>query len=90
MRSTPDLNGDGINADRPIGVTRNSIYLPARWNVDLRISRFVRLGGPFRAEVIAEFKNVMNTLQTATMRRDLATNAAGELPNGFVPQSPTT
>jgi hypothetical protein len=37
--------------------------------------------------VIAEFKNVLNTLQTATMRRDLATNAAGELPNGFVPQS---
>jgi outer membrane receptor protein involved in Fe transport len=87
VRSSSDLNGDGIFADRPLGVTRNSIYLPARWNVDLRISRFVRLGGPFRAEVIAEFKNVLNTLQTATLNRVLATNTAGELPNGFVPTS---
>jgi outer membrane receptor protein involved in Fe transport len=87
VRSSTDLNGDGILADRPLGVTRNSIYLPARWNIDLRISRFVRLGGPFRAEVVAEFKNVMNTLQTASLNRILATNAAGELPNGIIPKS---
>jgi hypothetical protein len=87
VRSSTDLNGDGILADRPIGVTRNSIYLPARYNIDLRISRFVKLGGPFRAEIVAEFKNVMNTLQTASLNRVLATSAAGELPNGIVPKS---
>ena len=36
---------------------------------------------------MAEFKNVMNTLQTASLNRILVTNAAGELPNGFIPQS---
>ncbi len=87
VRSSTDLNGDGILADRPLGVTRNSIYLPARYNIDLRVSRFIRFGGPFRAEVIAEFKNVMNTLQTSALNRILATNAAGELPNGIVPAS---
>ena len=37
--------------------------LPARYNVDLRLSRQVPLGGARKAEVIAEVKNVFNTVQ---------------------------
>jgi hypothetical protein len=87
VRSGTDLNGDGILADRPLGIGRNSIYLPARYNIDLRVSRFIGFGGPFRAEVVAEFKNVMNTLQTSGMNRILVTNAAGEITSGVVPTS---
>ena len=48
------LSPDGILADRPLGVTRNSIYLPARYNVDFRYSRFFPFGGSRRAEVLLE------------------------------------
>ena len=70
-----DLNGDGMLADRPLVVARNSIYLPARYNIDLRFSRFVPLGGPLRLEVVAEFKNVINTVQTSAVNRMMPTNA---------------
>ena len=55
------LNNDGIGSDRPSGVPRNSLNLPARYNVDLRLSRQIGLGGATKAEVIAELKNVFNT-----------------------------
>jgi Carboxypeptidase regulatory-like domain/TonB dependent receptor-like, beta-barrel len=63
LRTTTDINNDGIAADRPVGVTRNSLNLPARYNVDLRLSRQVGLGAEMKAEVIAEIKNVFNTVQ---------------------------
>ena len=43
LRSSRELNNDAIGADRPLGVTRNSYNLPARYNVDLRYSRLFRL-----------------------------------------------
>ena len=58
-----DLNGDGINSDRPLFVTRNSLYLPARKNVDLRYTRWIPLRGSLRGEIIVELKNVFNTVQ---------------------------
>ena len=40
LRSNPgEINNDGIGSDRPAGVPRNSLNLPARYNVDLRLSR---------------------------------------------------
>ncbi len=63
LRTTMDINNDGILADRPVGVTRNSLNLPARYNVDLRLSRQVGLGADVKAEVIAEIKNMFNTVQ---------------------------
>ena len=46
LRANPgEINNDGIASDRPSGVPRNSINLPARYNVDLRLSRQVGLGG---------------------------------------------
>ena len=41
IRATGELNNDGIASDRPSGVPRNSLNLPARYNVDLRLSRQV-------------------------------------------------
>ena len=42
IRSTRDLNNDGqSNNDRPLSVGRNSLYLPNRYNVDLRYSRII-------------------------------------------------
>lgn len=78
LRSNIDLNGDGILADRPLGIGRNSLYLPARYNVDARFSRFVPIRGSIRAEIAAEFKNLFNTVQTSAVNRIIATNALGE------------
>jgi outer membrane receptor protein involved in Fe transport len=78
LRSSLDLNNDGILADRPLFVGRNSLYLPARYNVDARFSRFIRVRGAMRAEVAAEFKNVFNTVQTSAVNRIIQTNALGE------------
>ncbi len=93
VRSNRELNGDATASDRPIGVTRNSLNLPARKNLDLRISRVVPIG-PAKAEVIAEFKNVFNTVQwsgvTATVTTDTLGNPLAPIPTdgkGFTPTS---
>lgn len=79
VRSNRELNGDGTASDRPIGIGRNSLNLPARKNVDLRYSRSVPLGGSRRAEVIAELKNVFNTVQWSSVNSVLATDTLGNL-----------
>jgi hypothetical protein len=78
VRSNLDLNGDGILADRPIGIGRNSVYLPARYNTDLRYSRFVPIFGRYRAEVVAEFKNLFNVVQTSAVNRIVTTDVNGQ------------
>ncbi len=94
IRSNRDLNQDGSGSDRPLNVGRNSLYLPARWNVDLRYSRFVPIQGERRLEIVAEFKNVLNTVQWASVNRVVTVDAAGNplspIPTdakGFPPQS---
>jgi hypothetical protein len=89
IRSNRDLNNDGVLADRPIGVSRNPVYLPARYNVDLRYSRYIPFGGSVRAEVLAEFKNLFNTSQTASYGnlRVIATDAMG-VATVPIPESP--
>ncbi|MGE3275871.1 MAG: TonB-dependent receptor [Vicinamibacterales bacterium] len=77
IRANRELNNDGISADRPNGVSRNSMYLPARYNVDLRLSRQVPLGAARRAEVIAEVKNVFNTVQWSSVSSTVAVDALG-------------
>jgi hypothetical protein len=91
IRGGSDLNGDGILSDRPLFVGRNSMYLPGRFNVDLRYSRLLPLAGS-RAEAIGEFKNVFNTEQTSTVSSVVQVDAAGNplspLPadaSGFAP-----
>lgn len=90
VRSNRELNSDGIGSDRPLGVTRNSLRLPARYNVDARYSRQIPFGRRATAEVIAELKNVFNREQTSgvtsTVTTDVAGNPAAAIPtrgNGF-------
>jgi hypothetical protein len=82
-----DLNGDGVLSDRPIGVGRNSLYLPVRKNVDLRYTRFIPLHNATRAEIIAELKNVFNTTQMAGINTTIQTDAAGN-PLVTIPADP--
>jgi len=72
-----DLNGDGVSSDRPLFVDRNSLYLPARKNVDLRYTRWIPIHGASRAEVIAELKNVFNTEQMSGITTNTVVDAFG-------------
>jgi hypothetical protein len=87
LRSNPgEINNDGIASDRPAGVSRNSLNLPARYNVDLRLSRQVPLGGARKGEVIAEVKNLFNTVQwSGVQNAAIAVAAATGLPTGVTP-----
>jgi hypothetical protein len=82
-----DLNGDGINSDRPIGVARNSLYLPVRKNVDLRYTRWIPIAGGVRGEVIAELKNVFNTEQMSSITTTRVVDTAGN-PLAPIPDDP--
>jgi hypothetical protein len=86
LRTVTEINNDATASDRPDGVPRNSLNLPARYNVDFRYSRRVRLGGNRAAEVIAEVKNLFNTVQTSSVNANVATNALG-VPTGTLPTS---
>jgi len=72
-----DLNGDGVTSDRPLGVPRNALYLPARKNVDLRYTRWIPIRGNARGEVIAEMKNVFNTRQLSGVTTSTPVDVAG-------------
>jgi hypothetical protein len=67
IRANAELNNDGIGSDRPSGVPRNSLNLPARKNVDLRLSRQVGFGGARKFELLAEVKNIFNTVQWSSV-----------------------
>jgi hypothetical protein len=77
LRSNRELNNDGTGSDRPSGVPRNSLNLPARYNVDLRYSRRLRLRGSIAAEVIGELKNVFNTIQISSVNASIPTDLLG-------------
>ena len=78
IRSNREINNDGIASDRPLGVPRNSLNLPARYNVDLRCRGQFPLGGSRKVEVIAEVKNLFNTVQWAERDDDREHGRAGE------------
>lgn len=77
VRSNRELNNDGISSDRPVGISRNSLRLPARYNVDARFSRLVPIGGSAKAEIIAELKNLFNTVQWAGVTSTVTTDTLG-------------
>jgi hypothetical protein len=72
-----DLNGDGVAADRPLFVDRNSMYMPTRKNVDMRYTRMFPIHNTMRAELIAELKNVFNTEQLQSLTTTISVDAAG-------------
>ena len=87
LRSNLELNNDGVGSDRPSGVPRNSLSLPARYNVDMRLSRQIAVGGSAKAEVIAELKNIFNTVQWSGVTATIPTNAQGVPLSGSLPAS---
>jgi hypothetical protein len=82
-----DLNGDGVNSDRPVGISRNSLYLPVRKNMDLRYTRWIPVHNSLRGEVIAELKNVFNTRQTSGINTNTVVDTAGN-PVAVIPSDP--
>jgi hypothetical protein len=86
LRSNLELNNDGTASDRPNDVARNSLALPARYNVDARYSRRFRIQGNMAAEVIGEVKNIFNTVQLSNVNNTVPTNAQG-VPLGTLPAS---
>ena len=82
-----DLNGDGVSSDRPLYVARNSLYLPARKNVDMRYTRMVPIHGSVKGEVIMELKNVFNTQQMAGINTTVAVDTSGN-PTATIPTDP--
>jgi hypothetical protein len=87
LASGRDLNGDGVLSDRPLGVSRNSLYLPARKNVDLRYTRWIPIRGSLRGEVIAELKNLFNTEQMSAINTSVPTDLLGN-PVNAIPTDP--
>jgi hypothetical protein len=72
-----DLNQDGVNSDRPLFVTRNSLYLTPRKNVDLRYTRWIPIRGSVKGQIIVELKNVFNTTELAGVTTTTAIDTAG-------------
>jgi hypothetical protein len=87
IQANRDLNGDGVNSDRPLFVGRNTLYLAARKNVDLRYTRFIPIHGSTRGEVIMELKNLFNTQQLAGINTTVAVDALGN-PLSPIPTDP--
>jgi hypothetical protein len=82
-----DLNGDGVINDRPLGIARNSLYLPAQKNLDVRYTRSIPLRGSVRAEIIAELKNAFNFEQLSGINTTTVVDALGN-PVSPIPTDP--
>ena len=78
IRSNRDLNLDGISADRPNGVARNSGNLGNVYNMDVRYSRFVPIREAMRGEVFVEAKNLFNANNTRAVNSVVQTDLLGE------------
>jgi len=84
VRANRDLNVDGVQNDRPVGIDRNTGRLGRVFNVDARYVRFIPFGTHLRSELFVEAKNIFNTRNVATVNRVVAVDAAG---NATVPLS---
>jgi hypothetical protein len=87
ITANQDLNKDTVSSDRPLFVSRNSLYLPARKNVDMRYTRWIPIAGSTRGEVIVELKNVFNTAQLFGINTQVAVDGAGN-PLSAIPSNP--
>jgi hypothetical protein len=47
--------------------------------VDARLSRFIPLGGTRRVEILGEFKNIFNIVQTSAIRNGVNVDTAGNV-----------
>jgi hypothetical protein len=74
-----DLNLDGISADRPNGVARNTGELGRNVNLDARYSRMVPLPNGNRAEFFIEAKNLFNTYNVSAVNKTVQADTTGNL-----------
>jgi hypothetical protein len=56
----PDVDGDGIPASNDYTVGRNHFVAPPYVNMDIRFSKWFRLGDRIRLEALIEFFNILN------------------------------
>lgn len=84
IRSNVDLNKDGVTADRPIGIERNTGRLGRVANLDLRYSRFLPVRGTWRGELFFEAKNLFNVQNVSGVNRVVTTDAFG-VPSASIP-----
>jgi Carboxypeptidase regulatory-like domain/TonB dependent receptor len=87
LPSNRDLNGDGVSSDRPLGIARNSMYMPVRKNVDMRYTRWLPIRGAVRAEIILELKNAFNIKQLQALTTTQAVDTLGN-PVTAIPTDP--
>ena len=90
IRVTTDLNADGISADRPNGIERQSGKLGSFYNLDARYSRFIPIGRTVRTELFVEAKNIFNQRNVRAVNSVVATNAAGDLASALPAEFPVT
>jgi hypothetical protein len=86
IRSNLDLNLDGIVADRPNGIARNTGELGKVINVDARYSRFIPVSGNMKGEIFVEAKNLFNQNNTRSVNSVVVTDTAGN-PINPIPSS---
>jgi hypothetical protein len=60
VRAGTDLNRDSVNNDRPPFIGRNSHKGPGSVQLDLRYTRFFRIGSRYRLHFLAEAANLLN------------------------------
>jgi hypothetical protein len=84
-----DLNRDGIDGDRPVGLSRNAGRIPAFFGVDARLTRRFRLSEQKGVEIYGEASNLFNkksvssfantTLPASNVNTSLVNPLTGEL-----------
>ncbi len=90
IRANGDLNLDGISADRPNGIARNSGNLGRVVNIDARYSRFIPVSGAMKGELFIEAKNLLNQRNTRSVNAVVATDLAGNPINPIPSSFPAT
>jgi hypothetical protein len=75
-----DVNMDGDNppGDRPLGIGRNAGVTPGFANLDLRVTRQLRLNERVTVNLIAETFNTFNRVNISEINRVFAPNAQGQ------------
>ena len=84
IRAATDLNADGISADRPNGIERQSGELGSYFQVDGRYSRSIPIGARIKAELFVEAKNLLNRKNIRAVNSLVATDALGN-PTAAIP-----
>ena len=85
VRSNRELVNDATASDRPLGVARNSLSLPARKNVDMRYARKFPIRSTVDVQFTVEVKNLFNTVQWAGVNSTVVTDTLG-VPASTIPR----